>query len=439
MTPLTPPQSQSQPESLIVDQLLQKDPAHASAISRLTLTRAIKYCVRERFDELIHALSDNETVTTLYLGPYFYASLSDAQRSLFCETVGRECHQLKVWTITTLDLTTACFSGNAMGRALSFNSQQSNNTSVLQTLRIERTLLMEDVKMLAAGFSHHPTLRRVTLPRLSLQRVNVMDTGTDIDSGTGVLDPLLLALATIPHLEAVELGLDENCLLLMNAMTSFSGKDLSTLPHVTATMISPAALATLASHPTLTWLVVRRFQLQDAHVQALSTALAHAPCSHLKDLDLSTNNRTSSVHSAAARLTDVSWQAVVDMLASNTRLETVRLPPQSSGATAVTSKRLVSMYLRLNRKGRGRLWSVSNTGTSVENEDSSMTTTTTTASSRSTQSAVASIDDWWPVLADLSDDLTAIWILLRGNPMLCLNAGGGAGDCDDGCRSRQPS
>ena len=238
MTPPTPT-SQSQPESLIVDQLLQKDPAHVSAISRLTLTRAIKYCVRERFEELLHALCDNETVTTLYLGPYFYASLSDDQRSLFCETVGRECHQLKVWTITTLDLTTACFSGNAMGRALRLNSQSSNN-NMLQTLRIERTLLMEDVKVLAAGFSHHPTLRRVTLPRLSLQRVTTADTDIDAGTTTGILDPLLTALSTIPHLEAVELGLDEKCPLLRNTSTStvsskVTSSTSSTLPHVLPT------------------------------------------------------------------------------------------------------------------------------------------------------------------------------------------------------------
>jgi hypothetical protein len=187
--------------------------------------------------------------------------------------------------------------------------------------------------------------------------------------------------------------------------------------------------------------VIRRLQLQDAHVQALSTALAHAPCSRLKDLDLSTNNGNgidnnipAAAATATAGLTEASWQAVIDMLVSNTRLEMVRLPPSPSssggGTTDIyssTSKRLVRMYLRLNRQGRGRLWSVSNdtnTGTSVEDGDgdSSLPSTTTT------RSAVASIDDWWPVLADFSDDLSAIWILLRGNPMLCLNAGGaGAG------------
>jgi hypothetical protein len=383
MTTPTPPQ----PESLIVDQLLQKGPAYASTISRLTLTRAIKYCVRERFEELLHALHNNDTVTTLSFGPHFYASLTDAQRSLFCETVGRECKQLKVWTITTLDLTTACFSGNAMGRALRLS--QSNNTSMLQTLRIERTLLMEDVSMLAAGFSHHPTLRRVTLPRLSLQPSTVKATA-GADTGTGILDSLLMTLSTIPHLEAVELGLDEKCPLLMNTSTSSSTSSKgssasisSALQHVTATtMISPTALATLAAHPSLTWLVVRRFQLQDAHVQALANALTHAPCSHLKDLDLSANNNNDNGNNsnpAAACLTQASWQAVIDMLQTNTRLEMVRLPSQSGATT--TSKRLVSMYLRLNRKGRGRLWSVSNTGTSVE--DSSVTTTTTASSTHS--------------------------------------------------------
>lgn len=429
---MTPPLLQ--PESLIVDQLLRKDPAHVSAISRLTLARSIQYCVRERFEELLHALQNNETVTTLYLGPYFYSSLTADQRSIFCETVGRECKQLTVWTITTLDLTTACFSGNAMGRALSCS--QSN--SMLQTLRIERTLLIEDVHMLAAGFSHHPTLRRVTLPRLSLQSA----TGTS--TGTAILDPLLEALSTIPHLEAVELGLDAKCPVLMNTSTSAntgsskartSTVTSSTSPHITATTISPAALAALALHPTLTWLVIGRFQLQDAHVQALATALTHAPRSHLKDLDLSTNNGTDNSNSnsnpAACRLTEASWQAVVDMLASNTRLEMVRLPSQS-GATA-DSKALVRMYLRLNRKGRGRLWSVSNTSM----EDSCVTTTTT-SSSLTAASSVASIDDWWPVLANLSDDLSAIYILLRGNPMFCLYGSGRDGG-SRGFRSRQQS
>jgi hypothetical protein len=75
---------------------------------------------------------------------------------------------------------------------------------MLQTLRIERTLLVEGVKMLATGFSHHQTLRRVTLPLLYLQPdATVKD--TDIASDTGILE----AMATIPHLEAVEFGLDE--------------------------------------------------------------------------------------------------------------------------------------------------------------------------------------------------------------------------------------
>jgi hypothetical protein len=388
-----------------------------SAISRLTLTRSIVYCVRERFEELLHALQNNETVTTLYLGPYFYSSLTEDQRSIFCETVGRECHKLTVWTITTLDLTTACFSGNAMGRALNL----SQSSGMLQTLRIERTLLIKDVHMLAAGFNHHPTLRRVTLPRLSLS----LQPGNTITAG--ILDPLLVALSTIPHLEAVELGLDEKCPLWMNTSTSTGSSDCSStstssaLQHVTVTktVISPAALATLAPHPTLTWLVVGRFQLQDAHVQALATALKHAPCSHLKDLDLSINNGKDKDTNPACRLTDASWQAVVDMLQSNTRLEIVRLPSQSRAT--VTSKRLVSLYLRLNRKGRGRLWSVSNTSL----EETSVTTPTSSLSS--TRSSVACVDDWWPVLADLSDDLSAIWILLRGNPMLCAYSGGGGG------------
>jgi hypothetical protein len=178
---------------------------------------------------------------------------------------------------------------------------------------------------------------------------------------------------------------------------------------------SPATLASLASHPTLTWLVVGRFQLQDAHVQAMATALTHAPCSHLKDLDLSANHPC---------LTQASWQAVIDMLQSNTRLEMVRLPSLQSqlsslgATTAVTSKALVHMYLRLNRQGRGRLWS-----------SSDIETATISALSLTNSSGIIDIDhSWWPVLADC-DDLSAIWILLRDNPMLCehvVHSGGGA-------------
>jgi hypothetical protein len=411
--------TRSQPP-LIVDQLLQKDPSTL----RLTLTRSIVYCVRERFEELMHALQNNDTVTTLYLGPYFYSSLTDDERSIFCETVGRECHQLTVWTITTLDLTTARFSGNAMGRAL-------GQSSILQSLRIERTLLIEDVNMLAAGFHHHPTLRRVTLPRLLPDVHTTADAVAVAATDTAILDPLLIALRTIPNLEAVELGLDEKCVWMKKNTSTSSGTSsgssasasiTSAVPHVMAT--SPAALASLAAHPALTWLVVGRCQLQDAHVQAMAAALTHQPScsSRLKDLDLSGHNNPC--------LTQVSWQAVIDMLQSNTRLEMVRLPSppsllQSSSssslgatatATAVTSKALVHMYLRLNRQGRGRLWS-----SSSDTDTATETATPTTTSSPLPTSSSRTIDidhSWWPVLADC-DDLSAIWILLRGNPMLC--------------------
>jgi hypothetical protein len=429
-TSRTPPQQQ---ESLIVDQLLQnKDP-----ISRLTLTRSINYCVRERFEELLHAVEKNETITTLYLGPYFYSSLTDDQRSIFCETVGRECKKLQVWTITTLDLTKACFSGNAMGRAL-------GQSSMLQTLRIERTLLMEDVNMLAAGFNHHPTLRHVTLPRLSLQPVNVnvkdrcyrqegsdidittADTGTGANNNTGILDPLLVALRTIPHLEAVQLGLDplwRNASASSSASGSGASKTRTSSAVSYAMVVSPAALAILAPHPILAWLVIARFQLQDAHVQAFATALTNEPDSHLKDLDLSANNNGNNDENPVCLITQASWQAVADMLERNTRLEMVRLPSSqssSSGAATVeveTSKALVRLYLRLNRKGRGRLWS------SME-DSSSMTVSSTSSSSATSSPTACSIDDWWPVLADLSDDLNAIWILLRGSPMVCVYGAG---------------
>jgi hypothetical protein len=170
----------------------------------------------------------------------------------------------------------------------------------LQTLCIERTLLVEDINMFVTGFSHYLELRRVTPPPLPLQPdATVKD--TNIASDAGILVPLLQVLATIPHLEAVELGLDEECPLLMNTNTSSStgsskgssANASSDVPHVTAmatTVISPAALAALTAHSTLTWHVTRRCQLHDAPVQAVANGLTHAPCSHLKDLDLSTNN-----------------------------------------------------------------------------------------------------------------------------------------------------
>jgi hypothetical protein len=164
----------------------------------------------------------------------------------------------------------------------------TENNSKLQTLRIEQTLLVEEVKMLATGFSHHPTLRRVTLPPLSLPPdATVKD--TDIASDTGILDPLLQALATIPNLEAIEFFTSSST----GSSRGSSANASSDVLHVTAmatTVITPATFAALTSHSTLIWHVTRRCQLHNAHVQAMANAWTHAPCFHLKDMNLSTNN-----------------------------------------------------------------------------------------------------------------------------------------------------
>jgi len=335
---------------LVVDQLrLQGDD-----MSRLRLNLSIEYCVRHHFEEILDAVRDNHVVSTLYLGPYFYSSLTDEQRALFVETVGRECKQLSVWTITTLEQTVACFSGNSIGRAL-------GTARCLQTLRIERTLLIEDVTVLAAGLSHHPSLRRITLS--CLQPIDNCHDSGDPKPTVGILDPLIAALGTIPKLESLELSLEPKCHLKYETTN-------------VGTVATPLVLASLANHSTLTWLVVNYFHLNDAHVQAFATALTGRP-SNLKNLNLRLN----------PNITKTAWVAVADMLASNSRLEMVDLLPQ---AGIDKHKETAQLYLRLNGKGRHHLWSTN-----------------------------ASKEEWIKVLSDLRHDLSAIMILLRGNPVLC--------------------
>ena len=150
----------------------------------------------ESYDAVLAAMKENESVKDVYLGPYFYASLSDQSRSNFIQRLGQDLRQLRSLSIGTLEYTRACIRGDALGMCIAKATQ-------LHTIRVERDITLssaEETVRLAKSLDQHPSLRRVSL--LSLNPTSM---------AAASLDPLLLALSTLSSLESLQLGVSDDC------------------------------------------------------------------------------------------------------------------------------------------------------------------------------------------------------------------------------------
>jgi hypothetical protein len=279
----------------------------ANQSTRLNLMQPLNNKSEETYRDVLQAIQSNHSVTDVYLGPYFYASLDDASRSVFIRGLGQDLRHLRSLSIGTLEHTKARISGEAIGLCVA-------KAQHLHTLRVERDMKfgsVEEMHILAQGLHRHPSLSRVSL--LSL---NPVTTAKGMAIEVTSLDALLFALSSITNLESLQLGLSRQ----------------HERPSVTC-----AAVAALAENcPRLSWLYMARFPLEDAHLVALFATRQES----LKVLDIY----------QAPRLTVVSWQALLRrLLERDATLESVNLHAEPAAAA---TKKLALAFLSLNRDGK---------------------------------------------------------------------------------------
>jgi len=329
-----------QRELAVIDRVRRSD----HNLQHLRLDLGIEYHVRRSWTEIRDAVQDNDVITSVYLGPYFYSSVTEEQRCSILEAIGAGLSNLQVLTIGTLDRTKAYISAASLGRAV-------KSATNLQTLRVERSLRLEsqqDVEILAAGVENHPSLERVSLFNLHPAHENCS------------LDPILYSIGTIPHLGWARIGLSEQS-------SGTAGHEI----------VTPSAVACIATNMTLSWLELQRFPLQDAHVQALAAQMARGP-SYIKVLDLPFSKQ----------LGEDAWQALLDMLYENCHLEAINMYCSCPEARAL--KEAVRFYLRLNVNGRQRL-----------------------------RDASGSREEWLNLASAFTSDQSASMVLLRESPWVC--------------------
>lgn len=377
-----------------------------NCLTRWSLTQSLDHG-KDLWPDVQKAMEGNTSVTDVYLGPYFYSSLTASELAAFLYRCAVYLTNLKVLSIGTLDFTKTPIEGaSALSASLFLPTARQ-----LCTLRIERNLLLRsprDVQSLAAGFRNHPSLKRVSLPclhpswlLLQQNEGQIVDDYEDlsflVSMGTAMidnnlngtclnnrgaprmktLDPLLHALSTIVTLESLQLGLSDTsfeCLQSMNRMDQVS---------------SPAAFCRLGTLPCLSWLVLPRFHAKDAHVQALCQHISKADedltisAARIKVLDF-TNNR---------HLTVLSWQAILHLLQTNVNLEALYMPCRCDDGPTLECKHEVEIFLKLNREGRRRKLR-----------------------------ALPSDKEAWidSVARYFINDLTALTVLVRDSPWICL-------------------
>lgn len=265
---------------------------------------------------LLKAIKGNRSCKDVYLGPYFYASLSVETRSTFIQGLGQNLQQLRSLSIGTLEYTRASISAKAIGHCVS-------KAKHLHTLRLERDITLssiDDTDILVNGLRHHLTLKRVSL--LSLNPTMFMTTGQSIS-----FDDILLSLSSISHLESLQLGVLPDCSAKLSA--------------------TPSAVASIIRNcHKLSWLYMVNFPLEDEHMLALFGAIGKERVS-LKAVDFPQSKR----------LTIKSWKALWELLQINESLESVNM---WAPLRAKRAKELIYAFLALNRDGqrlRLRQWS----------------------------------------------------------------------------------
>ncbi|KAL7555804.1 hypothetical protein ACA910_002269 [Epithemia clementina (nom. ined.)] len=403
-----------------------------NCLARWSLMQSLDQ-TKESWADIQKAMEGNTSVTDVYLGPYFYSSITSADLAAFLQRCAAYLTNLRLLSIGTLEFTKTPIEG-ASGLSLFLPTAQQ-----LCTLRIERHLLLQspdDVQRLADGFRNHPSLQRISLPSihpswLLLEQedlreetrpdtlwgatamtmtttrrncANLGNTTTRTTKMMKALDPLLYSLATIVHLESLQLGLSDTsyeCLRSLDRMDRVS---------------SPEALSQLGSLPRLSWLVISRFHVQDAHVQALCQTLQPQEQQPLPNVDGHNTNHSNHHRQQQQvffanrvvapikildftknrQLTVVAWQAILDMLQTHVHLESLDMLCLSQDHAAHELKEQVNIFLKLNREGRRR----------------------------KLRELEADKQAWINTVARFFvNDLTSLTVLVRESPWICLPNG----------------
>lgn len=153
-------------------------------------------------------------------------------------------------------------------------------------------------------------------------------------------------------------------------------------------MCSVDAVRRLGTLPRLSWLILTRLQLTDAHVQALCSAIGGENNDTSGKTNIKSPLRTLEIHKTR-RVTKVAWQALLQLVQTHVHLETVDMYCK---ADAHDIREQVMVYLKLNRQGR-----------------------------RQALRQATNTDDWIRVVhKHFIDDPAALQVLVRDSPWICL-------------------
>ena len=328
----------------------------SNQLSRWSLTKPINEH-SESWDRILTAMDGNTSLHDLYIGAGFYTNLSAQEFDDFLMTVGQKLKGLRVLSVGALEFAKSSVTGTSIGAFLTA-------TQHLHTLRIERKVdlqSMDEVYNLAKGFQDHPSLKRVSLPNLHPNwKGDDENEPEEMSSIDTMLDPLLKSLASISALQSLQIGLSNE---------SFS---------MDMPVCSVSAVGSLGTLPHLTWLVLHRMHIEDVHVEQLCHQMQRTN-SPIKILDVT----------KAGNVTERAWRAILHLVQTQVFLEAVDMHCHPD-AQKVKEKAL--LFLKLNREGRRRHMRES-----------------------------ADQGEWTGMVSKyFQNDVSAIHILLRDNPSMCL-------------------
>jgi hypothetical protein len=243
------------------------------------------------------------------------------------------------------------------------------------------------------------------------------DTTAAADSSTPqmTLDPLMLALSTIPNLQTIDITVAPEFGPKLGRLSDASFRGLfSKSPHLQDVSL---------------W----EFGLDNQHMAVLKEAMQ----SHRR-LQFLSLRRNSGITSAG-------WKTVSDMMELNTTLVSLYYDAASATTAADSEQRKylsdlhdrIRLFLWLNQLGRGALLNSITTAMPVHDNATVTVTKGVRAplmyqqpirlSSNFLNSTVRQCNDWPGFLDRVSGDPDAVFYLLQAHPQLCCNARTGAG------------
>lgn len=266
--------------------------------------------------------------------------------------------------------------------------------SLRQATKLKR-LCLEDMQVSATHKAFISGLGRALLNHTSLREISMTNFFANdwANTESDVVDPLVLALATLPKLEKLE----------------FSGCGSHALSGQDVRLLSPASLTTLIGVPCLTHLQLSFLELEDRHFEAIALQIRKNESLRTLCLDyhklesdgfrhmMQAMEKNSFVKTLSIRsLRDIGEQGYLEtmkMLQLNYAIENLSVTASPS------QQALIDLYLRMNGAGRALL-----------------------------REPTASMSQWIDILASSSDDIDVVRHLLQEIPGLCNAAARAAAD-----------